>query len=75
MEPDEFEESVVTAILTATPDLQRAVYRVSIESNHDPVACYCESIVIASVDGKTFLDYKRPNNRFTIGQYSPHRFE
>ncbi|XP_022095271.1 UDP-glucose:glycoprotein glucosyltransferase 1-like isoform X2 [Acanthaster planci] len=27
LQPDEFEESVVTAILMATPDLQRAVYR------------------------------------------------
>ncbi len=27
LQPEEFEESVVTAVLTATPDIQRAVYR------------------------------------------------
>ncbi|XP_038051139.1 UDP-glucose:glycoprotein glucosyltransferase 1-like isoform X2 [Patiria miniata] len=35
LQPDEFEESVVTAILVATPDLQRAVYRGKINDRTD----------------------------------------
>ncbi|XP_033104033.1 UDP-glucose:glycoprotein glucosyltransferase 1-like isoform X2 [Anneissia japonica] len=35
--PDQFEETVVSAVLTGTPDIQRAIYRARLTDRMDPV--------------------------------------
>ncbi|XP_071950419.1 UDP-glucose:glycoprotein glucosyltransferase 1-like [Antedon mediterranea] len=35
--PDDFEETVVTAVLTGTPDIQRAIYRAKLTDRMDPL--------------------------------------